>query len=133
MTAFPQHVVENAAQFLFMKRNRRFASSSYGDDARLEFLARGMAGVLCGVSPMTAIERLRNMKHQRGGPLWATKEGDHVLPEAEQYCKCWRCSITRASKVTEVAQSLHENGLKVFMELASSTKVPSEWPLRHRM
>jgi hypothetical protein len=127
MTSFPQHVLENAAQFLFMKRNRRFPRSNYGDDARLDYLARGMAGVLCGVSPMTGIERLRNMKHDRGGPLWVTRQGDYTLPETEQHCGCWRCSIKRSNKVTQVSQMWYENGLKLFMELAGSTKVPSEW------
>ena len=60
-TAFPKHVLEHAAQFLYMKRNRRFPRSNYGDDARIEYLARGMAGIIRGLSPMTAIERLRNM------------------------------------------------------------------------
>jgi hypothetical protein len=127
MTPFPQHILENAAQFLFMKRNQRFPRSNYGDEARLEYLARGMAGVLCGVSPMTAIERLRNMKHERGSPLWVTREGDYTLPETEQHCGCWRCSIKESNKVTRLAQTWYENGLKLFMELAVSTKIPSEW------
>jgi hypothetical protein len=46
------------------------------------YLARGMAGVMADVSPMTGIERLRNMKHRRGGPFWSQRE---------QRCGCWRC------------------------------------------
>ena len=76
---------------------------------------------------MTAIERLRNMKHGRGSPLWVTRQGDYVLPETEQHCGCWRCSIKESNKVTRLAQTWYENGLKLFMELAASTKVPSEW------
>ena len=127
MTPFPQHVVENAAAFLSMKANQRFPRSDYGDDARLEYLARGMAGVLCGIRPMTGIERLRNMKHKPGGPLWIDRQGNHVLTESDQYCGCWRCSIEKSNKVTQVTQTWYENGLKFFMELAETTKVPSEW------
>jgi hypothetical protein len=127
MTPFPQHILENAGQFLFMKRNQRFPRSSYGDDARIDYLARGMAGVMCGVSAMTGIERLRNMKHERGGPLWVTRHGNYVMPENEQYCGCWRCSIRKSTKATEVTQTWYENGLKLFMELAITTKVPREW------
>ena len=127
MTPFPQHIAENAAQFLFMKRDRRFPRSKYGDESRVEYLARGLAGVLCGVSPMTGIERLRNMKHEPGGPLWVTRQGDYTLPVTQQCCGCWRCSIKRSNKVTQMTQTWYENGLKLFMELASSTKVPKEW------
>lgn len=127
LTCFPQHVVENSAQFLFMKCNRRFARSNYGDDSRLTYLAQGMAGVLCGRRAMTGIERLRNMKHEPGGPLWMTREGNCCLPNSEQYCGCWRCGIKRSSNVTQIMQMGYENGLKLFMELAATTKVPSEW------
>src|SRR4029077_3646573 len=82
MTPFPRHVAENAAQFLSMKNNKRFPRSDYGDDSRLEYLARGMAGVLCGVKAMTGIERLRNMKHDRNGPFWVTHQGNYKLPES---------------------------------------------------
>jgi hypothetical protein len=64
MGQFAAHVSENAQQFLTMKRHKRFPSSNYADDSRLEYLARGMAGIIAGVSPMTGIERLRNMKHR---------------------------------------------------------------------
>ena len=85
-SSFPAHVLANGRQFLFMKRNSRFSSSTYADDSRLEYLARGMAGVMMGISPMTAIERLRNMRHEPGGPLWS---------ESSQCCQCWRCDMAR--------------------------------------
>jgi hypothetical protein len=117
-----------------MKQNARFPRSTYGDDARVDYLARGMAGVMCGVSPMTGIERLRNMKHDRSGPLWMTSEGNRPLPEREQYCACWRCKIEKSSKLTEFAREGYNNGLKVFMELSATTKVPNEWrPKRSRL
>lgn len=83
---YPAHVMAHADAFLGMKRNRRFPRSSYADDSRLEYLARGMAGVMAGISPITAIERLRNMKHAAGGPLWGN---------AEKLCRCWRCETAR--------------------------------------
>jgi hypothetical protein len=126
-TPFPRHVVRNAAAFLSMKQNARFPRSTYGDDARVDYFARGMAGVLCGVSPMTGIERLRNMKHDRNGPLWVTREGNRALLEGEQRCGCWRCNIERSGKLTQFTRSGFENGLRVFMELSATTKVPTEW------
>lgn len=87
---FSAHVVANGKQFLWMKRNQRFPRSA--DDSRVEYLARGMAGLMVGVSPMTAIERLRNMRHDPEGPLW---------DERARQCGCWRCSIERFHKVEE--------------------------------
>jgi hypothetical protein len=127
MTPFPNHIRDNAAKFLAMKRNRRFPRSNYGDDARIDYLSRGMAGILSGVSPMTGIERLRNMEHQKGGPFWVTRWGLNELPEKEQHCGCWRCSMERSTRVSMTTQSWYENGLKLFMELAPSTKVPKDW------
>ncbi len=126
-TTFPRHIVRNAAAFLSMKQNPRFPRSTYSDDSRVDYLARGMAGVMCGVSPMTGLERLRNMKHDQNGPLWVTREGDRALPKGEQRCGCWRCNVEKSSKVTQFAREGYENGLKVFMELSATTKVPIEW------
>jgi hypothetical protein len=128
-TPFPRHIVRNAAAFLLMKQNARFPRSSYGDDARVDYLARGMAGVMCGVSPMTGIERLRNMKHDRSGPLWVTNEGNRSLPKHEQRCGCWRCNVERSTKPTRLDVA-YENGLKVFMQLSTTTKVPPEWHVK---
>ncbi len=86
-TRFPRYVLLNAAAFLFMKQDSRFPRSTYSDDSRVDYLARGMAGVLCGVSPMTGLERLRNMKHDRNGPLWVTREGDR--PVAGKRAALW--------------------------------------------
>lgn len=129
-TPYPRHIVRNAAVFLLMKKNGRFPRSPYGDDARVDYLARGMAGVLCDLSPMTGIERLRNMQHDRAGPLWVTREGNRELPERERYCGCWRCKIEKSSKLTEYMRSGYDNGLKAFIELATTTKVPMEWRMR---
>jgi len=117
----------NAAQFLSMKQNQRFPRSNYADDSRLEYLARGMAGAVLGMSPMTAIERLRNMKHTLGGPLWVTAQGNYALPSDDQYCGCWRCSIEQSNRVGKITQAAYENGLRLFFDVACSTRTPPEW------
>jgi hypothetical protein len=83
---YPGHVFANAQEFLRMKADRRFPRSTYADNSRLEYLARGMAGVMAKVSPFTAIRALRSLKHTSGGALWN---------EAEQQCRCWRCDNKR--------------------------------------
>ena len=100
---FAAHIRAESKRFLAMTRNKRFPRSDYADDSRLDYLARGMAGIMAGISPMTAIERLRNMKHEPGGPLWverecwteadgSRKEGP-LLEPSSQYCNCWRCRL----------------------------------------
>lgn len=112
MQEYPSQILASAGAFFSMKSNKRFPRSDYADDARLEYLARGMAGVSMGKSPMTAIERLRNMKHGPSGPLWDTHE---------HYCKCWRCSLRRSNEITGKTQTWYENGLRLFMELAETS------------
>jgi hypothetical protein len=89
MAVYPAHVTANADAFLAMKVNKRFPLAPYADDSRLEYVARGMAGVMIGVSPMTAIERLRNLKHSRGGPLWN---------DSTKVCECWRCEAAQSKE-----------------------------------
>ena len=85
---FPKHLVALINQFLAMKSDPRFPRSPGADDARLNYMAAGMAGVCIGISPLTAIHRLRTMKHAPDGPLvW---EG---LPQRK--CHCWRCDRAR--------------------------------------
>jgi hypothetical protein len=104
VSCFADHVLANAEEFLRMKhgrRGRRFPRSASADDSRLEYLARGMAGVMVGVSPMTAIERLRNMKHETGGPLW---------DEAEKRCRCWRHDLEASHRYWETLKRIQEEG-----------------------
>ena len=110
---FPEHIHANAEQFLSMKRNIRFPKSNYGDEARMDYLARGMAGVLVGVSPMTAIERLRNLKHAPGGPLWNVDE---------RRCGCWRCRLKKSTNVSRTMEGWYENGVRAFIEIADEMK-----------
>jgi len=130
LTPFPDHVRSNAAQFIAMKRNERFPKSDYGDDSRIEFLARGMAGILVGVSPMTGVERLRNMKHEPGGPFWVEREGNNALPRSRQYCRCWRCGINQGNELSKTMKGPFDNGFRIFMEIAAKTKAPEEWKQR---
>jgi hypothetical protein len=127
LTPFPDHVRTNAAQFLAMKQHKRFPKSDYGDDSRIEFLARGMAGVMVDKSPFTGIERLRNMKHSFGGPFWTEREGTQPLPRNRQYCNCWRCGIDRGNELTKVMQTPYDNGFRALMDIAAKTKAPKEW------
>jgi hypothetical protein len=127
LTPFPDHVRTNAAQFLLMKRNKRFPKSAYGDDSRIEFLARGMAGIMVNLSPMTGVERLRNIKHEPGGPFWVEREGNQSLPRDRQHCSCWRCGINRGNELSKSMQGPFDDGFRVFMEIAAKTKAPNEW------
>ena len=113
-----------------MKKNKRFPKSPYGDDSRLEFLARGMAGVIVDLSPMTGVERLRNMKHGPVGPFWVEREGSRELPLNQQHCDCWRCGLRRGNELSRVLQPAFDNGIRSFMELARCTKAPKDWNYR---
>jgi hypothetical protein len=127
LTPFPDHVRANAAKFLEMKRNERFPTSDYSDDSRIEFLARGMAGIMVNVSPMTGVERLRNLKHAPGGPFWVEQQGSESLPRDRQFCSCWRCDIARGNELSKALRNPFDNGFRRFMEIAAKTKAPKEW------
>src|SRR5712692_9426757 len=104
-SCFADHVLANAEEFLRMKdrrHGRRFPRSASADQSRLEYLARGMAGVMVGVSPMTAIARLRNMNHKAGGPLW---------DETEKRCRCWRCELEAWHRYWETLKRIQEEGM----------------------
>ena len=77
----PDEVLAHATEFLAIKKDDRFPKKK--DDSRLDYLARGMAGVFARVSPLTGIRVLRNMKHVAGGPMWDDKS---------QCCACWHCA-----------------------------------------
>jgi len=106
LTCWPSHILANSREFLRMKKQgrTRFPYSGYAnDDSRLEYLARGMAGVLAGISPITAIERLRNMKHDARGPLWNEKE---------KRCDCWRCETKRSDLLADKLNETWRRELK---------------------
>ena len=115
---FPKHIVLHADQFFRMKHNKRFPKSSYSNNSRIEYLARGMAGVMADASAMTGIERLRNMKHAKGGPFWH---------ETCQECRCWKCSILTMRKYDSLTISTYPQELDCILDVASRIKVPREW------
>ena len=118
LAVFPNHILANAREFLRMKRDRRFPKSDSPavDESRLEYLARGMAGILANVSPMTGIERLRNMKHTQGGPLWRKD------PDGREFCNCWRCGLGRSRPAYKLSAEAWWNGVALFMEVAGVKK-----------
>jgi hypothetical protein len=58
---------EKAEQFVRAKDDRFYPRAQHpsSDRKRVVFFARAMAGISCGISPSTAIGRLRKMKHGR--------------------------------------------------------------------
>jgi len=66
-----------------MKQDPRFPRSPQADRARLDYLARGLAGLEVGISARTAVERLRNLNHGKGGPFVRN----------HHRCSCWRCFL----------------------------------------
>ena len=122
LTCYPDHILANAQEFFRMKRDSRFPKldSPSTDESRLEYMARGMAGILADVSPMTGIEKLRNMKHTRGGPLWSKEPG------GQEYCNCWRCGIARSRPAYKWSAEAWWNGMALFMELAGVKGNPKQ-------
>jgi hypothetical protein len=111
----PQYILADAHEFVRMKRDKRFPKSDSPafDEPRLEYLARGMAGIFAKVSPMTGIERLRNMKHSQGGPLWKEDR------DGRGYCDCWRCGLDRSRPAYRLSADAWWNGMAVFMDVAT--------------
>ena len=123
LVVFPNHILANAREFLRMKRDKRFPKSDSPavDEGRLEYLARGMAGILADVSPMTGIERLRNMKHTEGGSLWrGVKLSDGSFAKGMESCQCWRCGLDRSRPAYKASSEGWWNGMALFMEIAGS-------------
>jgi len=75
---FPEQLAKNAEEFLRIKKDHRYPRSlrPSSDQKRLDHFARGMAGVDVHISPITAIDLLRRIKHGLR-------------------CKCWRCENKR--------------------------------------
>jgi len=80
---FPRLLDRHAVEFFATIRDKRFPRADYSHESRLTHLARGLAGVIMGLRPATAIDRLRKMKHGLGGPLWDPND---------KLCMCWHCS-----------------------------------------
>lgn len=96
LQCWPAHVLADKDAFLRITRDKRFPKTEIAnDDSRLDYIARGMAGAWANVSPLTAIERLRNMKHDHRGTFWVKEE---------QRCGCWRCNPSRFDLLYERIQ-----------------------------
>jgi hypothetical protein len=110
---FADHVLADMEEFRRMKRDQRYPGPD-ADDSRMVHLARGMAGVMVGASPITAIQRLRLMKHEPGGPLWVEKESwedaNGKTNEVPAHCRCWRCSLKRSRIASSRLRTLVEEG-----------------------
>jgi hypothetical protein len=88
--AFPTHLLVGKTFLLTITGDARFPTTPAADDTRLNMLAAGMAGASIGISPRTAIHRVRTLKHEAGGPLW----NDNA-----SRCECWRCDRAREVQV----------------------------------
>ncbi len=77
--AYVNYLSEHAREFRAMLQDKRFPHAHYSDESRIVFLSRGMAGVMEGRRPSTAIDLLGRLRHGGG-------------------CFCWRCVGEPASK-----------------------------------
>lgn len=92
---FRRVLYQRAQEFCRAKLDPRYPGRDQrasGDYRRIEYLARVLAGLTVGLSPSTAVERLRKMKHPEG-------------------CECWRCSLGIGSQNDKtLVQLLCERG-----------------------
>lgn len=65
---YVQLLHDKAEQFVRAKKYAYYPRRASGDVKRIAFFARVMAGITLGISPITAVDRLRKMKHGRGCP-----------------------------------------------------------------
>lgn len=56
-------LAEKAEKFVRASRDAYYPRRSSRDEKRPEFFARAMAGISCGIAPLTAIHRLRKLEH----------------------------------------------------------------------
>jgi hypothetical protein len=87
-----------AGDFCKSKLDRRYPrrdKRESGDYRRIEYLARVLAGLTLGLSPSTAVERLRKMKHAKR-------------------CLCWRCASKIGPRYRQtLAEFLGSNAPKI--------------------
>jgi hypothetical protein len=81
--AYVQDLHDGALQFVQAKRDIYYPRRESGDEKRVVFFARAMAGISLGISPRTSIDRLRKMKHVRN-------------------CPCIHCDLKRWERIDEV-------------------------------
>jgi hypothetical protein len=100
---FPAYVVAHVSTFLEITRSPYLPNRPGADESRIDYLARGMAGVMTGRSPMTSIQRLRTLKHHRLGPFW-----DPTI----RRCRCWRCDIDAWRRADDAQQQQKSRKLR---------------------
>jgi len=111
VAVFADHVQANIEKFQRMKADTRYPGP-HADDSRLDYLARGLAAVMVGASPITAIHRLRLMRHEPGGPEWVEKrsyvDGKGKPDEVPAHCGCWRCELQASRRYWRTLRSVQE-------------------------
>lgn len=103
----PRYVRQYEQQFFAAIKDKRFPRKrKSADDARLDHLARAMAGVFCGREPATGVDLLRRIQHD-------LKSKEHVNA-------CWRCSLERSRQFrqSELYKRLLEAQKEARKELA---------------
>lgn len=71
--AYVEYLASHISEFQAMLHDKgRFPRASYSDESRIVFLSRGMAGIMEGRSPATAIDLIGRLRHG-------------------SRCRCWRC------------------------------------------
>lgn len=65
---YVQDLYDHAEQFIQAKKDPYYPKRESGDEKRVAFFARVMAGISLGISPGTSVDRLRKMKHGRKCP-----------------------------------------------------------------
>ena len=91
---YVQDLSDHAEQFIRAKRDVYYPRRDSGDVKRVTFFARAMAGISLGVSPITAIDRLRKLKHG-------------------EKCPCVNCDLERWDRIErQIYENLFETEKK---------------------
>jgi hypothetical protein len=85
---YVQDLNDHASEFVRAKtQNPYYPRRELGDEKRITFFARAMSGVSLGISPNTAIDRLRKYQHGRK-------------------CPCVHCDLKRWDRVDDLIYSV---------------------------
>jgi hypothetical protein len=80
---YVQDLYDGALQFVQAKKDQYYPRRQSGDEKRVVFFARAMAGISLGISPRTSIDRLRKMEHG-------------------QKCPCIHCDLQRWERIDKL-------------------------------
>jgi hypothetical protein len=84
---YVKDLYDHAGQFVRAKQDPYYPRRESGDLKRVTFFARAMAGIAVGISPSTAVDRLRKLKH---GPK----------------CPCVHCDMERWDRMDRTVYRL---------------------------